>query len=256
MKVLGVMAAMFLFAAPVLADWDMGDPYKMHYPQLPNPNGWDVRVTYYTGLADDFMCTETGPITDLHIWTSFKNDIPILPHDIEFIHTAIYADIPAIPGQTYSRPGERLWHHDWYLDPPIGTVVTRPWYQQGLQGWYDPLAGIVQPNNHQQIQQWNFFIDPEEAFVQQAGMVYWLEVSFKLTPLAIEDGKRIGWKTSLQHWNDDAVYAEIVDGQPRNWLELRDPYTQESLDLAFVITPEPASLGLLVLGALALSRRR
>ena len=39
----------------------------------------------------------------------------------------------------------------------------------------------------------------------------------------------IGWKTSQNHWNDDAVYMY------NQWYELIDPVTQESLDLAFVI---------------------
>jgi hypothetical protein len=61
-----------------------------------------------------------------------------------------------------------------------------------------------------------------------------------------------GWKTSLDHWNDDAVWS--VPGTI--WQELRDPATGESLDLAFVITPEPATLSALLLGILALCRRR
>ena len=26
-------------------DWAPGDTYKMHFPQLPNVNGWDVNAT-------------------------------------------------------------------------------------------------------------------------------------------------------------------------------------------------------------------
>ena len=64
-----------------------------------------------------------------------------------------------------------------------------------------------------------------------------------------------GWKTSQNHWNDDAVWPSVSALQV-TWHELRDPITQESLDLAFVITAEPATLGLLLLGGLALLRRR
>jgi hypothetical protein len=260
MKVITAVVAVLVLVAPAMADWMPGMPYKtVNDPQLPNPLGWDVRATYYTGLADDFMCGQTGLITDFHIWTSYKGDLEIMPEDVEFIHTALYKDIPADPANpdSYSMPGERVWHHDWLLDPPIGNYVVADWYEQGPQGWIDPLAGIVlDPPDHQMIQQWNFYIDPLEAYTQIEGEIYWLEISFKLTPLAIEQGKRIGWKTSLNHWNDDAVYTEIVDGQPRVWNELLDPYTGESLDLAFVITPEPASIGLLILGGLALIRRR
>ena len=40
------------------------------------------------------------------------------------------------------------------------------------------------------------------------------------------------------------------------WRELIDPRTGISLDMAFVITPEPATLALLTLGAIAVLRRR
>jgi len=30
---------------PVRADWDPGDGHKMHFPQLPDPEGWDVRIS-------------------------------------------------------------------------------------------------------------------------------------------------------------------------------------------------------------------
>jgi len=258
MRTLTCVMALALLAAPALADWDPIDGTKMHYPQFPDPEGWDVRATYYTALADDFMCMETGPITDFHIWTSYKGDQIVDMADIEFIHTAIYTDVPATT-ETWSMPGELRWHHDWMLDPPIGPLPTMRPAGTGTQGWYDPLAGLVLQEDHHEFQQWNFFIDdPADAFEQQEGEIYWLEMSFKLTAAAIEDGKRIGWKTSgSQQWNDDAVYREVVEGQEPEWLELTDPiYPQESLDLAFVITPEPASLMLLATGAGALLMRR
>ena len=44
-------------------------------------------------------------------------------------------------------------------------------------------------------------------------------------------GPAVGWKTSLEHFRDDAVW-----GGPDNWNPLFDPITGETLDLAFVIT--------------------
>src|SRR5512137_3002215 len=70
-----------LVAVSARADWNVGDPYKMHYPQLPDlsPNGLDVKATAPKILADDFLCTQTGPITDVHIWGSWLYDR--LPYD-------------------------------------------------------------------------------------------------------------------------------------------------------------------------------
>ena len=65
-----------------------------------------------------------------------------------------------------------------------------------------------------------------------------------------------GWKTSRDNFEDDAVYYGMLPTQVWTWLPLEDPDTGETLDMAFVITPEPATLGLLLLGGLAMLRRR
>ena len=57
---------------------------------------------------------------------------------------------------------------------------------------------------------------------------------------------------SEEGWNLVAT-NEFSDWTPA---ELVDPITQVSLDMAFVITPEPATLSWLVLGGLLVTRRR
>ena len=47
------------------AHWNLGDGHKMHFPQLPDPNGWDVYATSSdvnlpVVVADDWRCSETG----------------------------------------------------------------------------------------------------------------------------------------------------------------------------------------------------
>ena len=77
------------------------------------------------------------------------------------------------------------------------------------------------------------------------------------------EGCYFGWTTADvdgypepyagNHFEDDAVWGDYPDP---NWQEIQEPYSGKSLDLAFVITPEPGTLGLLALGGLALLRRR
>ena len=72
-------------------------------------------------------------------------------------------------------------------------------------------------------------------------------------------GTEFGWKTSLDHWNDDATYYYTIDGiDPPYWNELIDPVQGVSLDMAFVITtiPEPSTIVLLMIGTGALFIRR
>src|SRR5262245_26326161 len=91
--------------SPTLADWSVGDPYKMHFPQLPDPNGLDVNFEAPLMLADDWLCTETGPVRDIHFWLSHKGgEIPA----ILGLRVEIFANIPATPN-SFSRPGASLW---------------------------------------------------------------------------------------------------------------------------------------------------
>ncbi len=267
-RCLAVMAvAVLALGAPALADWwpePKDDPqnHKMHWPQMPDPYGWDVNFTDLTEfgmpqkvLADDWACTQTGPVDDIHIWFSDREDVPEDVLQGLLVNVAIYDNVPEGPTGEPSKPGNLLW----------GPVPFQPWvifWDQGDQGWYDPNLGESVRPDHSYIYQMNITeigaagtIDP---FRQEEGEIYWLAASV-VDPLERQE-PMLGWKTSLDHFMDDAVF---IDGFPEDfvpgaWTEMYDPETGESLDLAFVITPEPATLALLGLGAagLAASRRR
>lgn len=237
MKRTGVfLAAIGLLACVAAADWDPGDPYKMHFPQLPDPQGWDVNATAPKILADDWMCTETGPVTDVHFWGSWMHDFV---GQITGIHLSIHANVP---DPTFSRPGELLWQHDF-----VPGEWTERVYGTGDQGWYNPNTGDWNRPDHELFYQYNIE-DIPDPFFQEEGQIYWLDISVTVA----DPATMWGWKTSLDHWEDDAVWSDLGGA----WQPLEDPVTFESLDMAFVITPEPASIGLLAIGALALLRRR
>ena len=213
-----------------VTDWNPGDDHKMHYPQLPDPFGWDVDATYVEGvfpyncLADDWMCSESGPVTDIHFWGSWFND---QVGTIVAFSVAIASDIPADPPSIpYSRPGVTLWERTFY---PDDWVVAGPW--EGPQGWYDPGEGFIMPDNH--VLYWQYNIENiEGAFIQEVGTVYWLSISAIVLPESPQP--RWGWKSSVDHWNDDAVHGFWYE---LDWVDLYEPPSFEtSLDLAFVIT--------------------
>ncbi len=230
-------AAVAFVAAPAAADWKEGDSFKIHFPQLPDPYGWDVNASFpMVTLADDFRCTETGPITDIHFWGSWKDDIL---GQLAKVHLSIHADDRTGP---FSKPGELLW--SWDGEP----TAIRPVDPPSMQGWLDPATGQVMPQNHQRYFQYNITKIPR-PFVQKEGELYWLDIS--ATPV----NGTWGWKTSRSpHYEDSAVWAPLDPAFPGfNWQELRGP-TGLPLDLAFVITsvPEPSSLILVGLGAAGL----
>ncbi|MBP7937104.1 MAG: hypothetical protein KA354_20865 [Phycisphaerae bacterium] len=184
-------------------------------------------------LADDFKCTMSGPITDIHIWTSFLHDIlpPEGPASLGFTLT-LYADVPAAPPLVpYSHPGIALWKK--HFAP--GEYKAGLCLHERAEWWHDPVTGEWQFPGDTQIYQYDFYINKDEAFRQREGTIYWLGVKYKADDALF----LLGWKSSLEHWNDDACYMDLTQPVP-GWKELRyggnHPMARESMDLAFALT--------------------
>jgi hypothetical protein len=243
MRVLGciiLMAGIFGSVWPAWADWNPGDSYKWLQPPDPNPDGVSVRVNFPVTLADDFQCTESGLITDIHLWGSVLYDEP--PPNAPFI-LGIWSNVP--DGQEpFSHPGTLLW--SMWFEATQYQVRPYPGFVQGAYFW-DPLKEV--DNLDGKVWQYNFNIDPKDAFRQTEGTIYWLSV----ISLAMSDS--FGWKTTdrASRWNDGAVWGlyEEWDWQPLTYFPTH-PYEGQSMDMAFVITPVPGSLLLLGSGLLGL----
>ena len=245
-------SCVFLAAVLARADWDPGDPFK--WVQLPDltPQGMDVKDFKYGDLrtssrtlADDWLCTVAGPITNIHIWCSWYKDLwpPEFPPSVSFV-LAIHSDIPASPpDQPFSMPGPVLWAQ---TNAP-GTYVVRPYAMMsvGPEGWFEPGASpFYDPYGDIYCWQYNFPI-LDSPFVQRgtptAPAVYWLEVQ-AIYP-AYSDYK-FGWKTSDMHWNDSAVYAtQFAPYADTSWGQLLypvgHPLVDQRIDLAFVVETGP-----------------
>jgi hypothetical protein len=219
-------------AGAVSCDWQPGDPYKMHWPQLPDLSFTGIDISLAQGtLADDFKCTATGPIRDIHIWGSFRDDV--LPQDgpgALTLELSIYSDVPA-QANAWSRPGTLLWQR---VFKPGEYAAAR--VHHGPEDWYDPAANQYLPGNHQQAFQYDFCIDAD-PFTQKEGTIYWLAVR----DLHTATGYTFGWKTTSPRyrWNDDAVFGRSASTSA-GWTEMTYPKQHslegETLDLAFVIT--------------------
>jgi hypothetical protein len=228
----------------VIADWNPGDPHKMHWPQLPDPNGWDVNMTWPKVLADDWLCTQTGPVTDIHFWISFERDILVPIHEI---NVSIHADIPAPWGQ--NQPGPLLWYRKFSAADPAVRIRR---YGSGPQGFFDAKTGYWNRPDHFEYYQVNLMpiVDP---FYQVQGTRYWLDLSIKLEP---GHQGRVGWKTSRDRYGSGASWQHQGFPPPWFWEPLHEPITFDKLDLAFVITPAPGALALLGLASILVARRR
>jgi len=205
--------------------WVAGDPFKMHYPQLPDETGWDVYATMPDFMADDWQCSETGWVKDIHFWGSWKdNIIGEISNFIVRIHSDLPVGHPNNPNP-YSMPGEILWER------PITNFVAEPILGTAMEGWYNPATGEVLYNNHQQYFQYNICLPSQDWFWQDAGTIYWLSIS------AMVSGPQTaqwGWKSSLNHWNDDATWT---DPTGLGWQELWEPGEVLSNPFNIIIDP-------------------
>lgn len=272
------VAVLMLLSTPATADWKPNNPddpknstnHKMHWPQMPDPDGWDVNCVFPNRVADDFLCTESGPLSDIHLWFSLERDDPDAQvlDSVEWVYVAIRADDPDPdgPGPEYSKPadGDPLWEHRFF--PDQGDIDTPVVYsEEGDQGWADPVKNIWRRPDHKTIYQANITRIPK-PFIQQGSpddpITYWLELQVKMFDNSTTD-LGLGWKTALPRydWQDDAVYwDDTTPGFTPGWQELLEWGEGRSMNMAFVITPEPGTVVMLVIaglmGLLAYARRR
>ena len=150
-------------------------------------------------LADDFLCTNAGPITDIYLWGSWlSNNIGTVTN----FWIGIYNDIPAtaanptvIPARTCS--GRR--------HSPLDNTEKLRGQREKRVFLIPPITPILGPDN----QAWFYCFHAINPFVQQGTTAsptnYWLAVRALLPP----DGTLYGWKTSLVPYNDAAVWGTV-----------------------------------------------
>jgi hypothetical protein len=164
--------------------------------------GLDVLAGPYTNLAtatmlaDDFICTQTGPISDIHIWGSWRDD---RVDQRAIFWLGLWSDVPRA-GNVASHPGVLLWSQQFnpgrYRNGLAQTVAFEQFYNP------NPPAGVI--GQDRQIWKYDFF--PQTPFVQTGSpntpTNYWLSVIVSNAP-----DKVFGWKTTPDHYNDYAVFA-------------------------------------------------
>jgi hypothetical protein len=218
---------------------------EIKWAQMPDGSPWGLDVGTLMPdlplvLADDFLCTESGFITEIDFWASWYHDEPPMmdPNMVAFT-LSLHSDVPAGGEPVWSHPGDLLWLHS--FGP--GECMVQP-FGMGEEGWFDPSLPYYDPFADTQIWLYSCPIPPAYWFQQLEGTIYWLDI--QATPMMPMN--YFGWKTSIDHWNDDGVWSmgpEPVD--PLSWAELRyppgHPLEPQSIDLAFQIWNQACAPG-------------
>jgi hypothetical protein len=207
-------------------------PAEIKWAQMPDESPWGLDVSAYAVyvLAEDFLCTESGLITEIDFWASWYDDEPPLgdPSLVGFT-LSLHSDVPAGEDLPWSHPGELLWSHVF-----AGGECTAELWSTGEEGWFAP-PDTYEPFADTQIWFYTCPIPEPYWFQQEKDTVYWLDLNADIVMVYF-----FGWKTSIDHWNDDGVWAmgaEPID--PLAWQELLYPpghdWAGASIDLAFQI---------------------
>jgi hypothetical protein len=132
--------------APCSCRWQEGDDHKMHWPQTPKSGGLDIAFNSAM-LADDWRCSRTGPVDDLHFWVSWSQNKTV---QVPGFWVTVYSDVPDPDGKgpLYSEPGQALWAR--FFGP--GDFVLRD-MPRDAQGWFDPATGQWKRDDHTSWQQ-------------------------------------------------------------------------------------------------------
>jgi len=220
-------------------------------PPATSTNGMDVLATSTNMMGDDFLCRIPGQISGITVWGSWKND----SRDTNAIfQLSLWDDVQGVPGtQTnYSHPGKQLCVTTFYPPQTPGTWIDR--YQYSLyaanlaEAFYNPdlgAAGFI--GNDTQIWRYDFYPNQFAASCWKqfgsplnGGLTYWVVLSY-IPPAGTANQYQFGWKTSITHNKDDAVYGHMnVNNLPlQDWKDLHDPRTGISKDLSFALWNYP-----------------
>lgn len=222
--------------------WDMafeltsekaGQGVKYDQPPFYDPDlkayyGWDEKsIRGDTQIvADDFPCTDSRPITDIHWWGSYPGWLESTPPSDapSAFQIGIWTDVPA--GVTeWSHPGVMIWQY----------YVSRADANETFDGfdWYD---GLIQDSCFK----YDINLPMDQWFYQETGNnVYWVSIA------AIYDTIHHfswGWKTRPKQFNDNAVIVyKPTDPIPGNLFLSGLPINDaagNSWDMSFRLTTQ------------------
>lgn len=196
-------------------------------------NSTDIYDVNPTVLADDWVCTNGLPITDIHWWGSyllFDEDVaapvntPLHPDTFLFSQ---HLDVPNDANNQlgYSYPGQQ-----------INSAST-------LLGQYavSYFGSIDHGTYFEHVYEYTFNLS--QPWTQTEGQIYWLDISAQYTDPNI--ATPWGWHTAEIPFND----AAVINGIDVGWIPY-DGTTNLAFALSTAAVPEPGAMMLFAFGGI------
>ncbi|MBN1551520.1 hypothetical protein JW979_08625 [bacterium] len=180
--------------------------YKWLQPPVYNPGspfpdcfwGWN-EISQFEGyqiVADDWLCTDSRPVTDIHWWGSYYGWMDIVPPPVKplLFHVGIWTDVPAGSGNPFSHPGVMIWETVAPIESVNETAVGCDFFpEHPMDTCFEYVFDIPQDF-------W-FYQPPQPT-------VFWLSIS-AIYPTPDPPEYPWGWKTRPLFYNDNAVVITI-----------------------------------------------
>ncbi len=251
--------------------------WPVKWSQLPKMDAygydWSSETSIGSMVADDFLCSDPLPVTDLHWWGSYYDPGVLYPYTSSDNHPD--PTIPAAGGDPEPPGILQGFNIEFYRDVPAGVDPLMPWshpgtllYEQCIPigqvtetyyGTVTRVGGMIEEN----VWQYNVLLsvpfqqdplrDPVDVTGdgEPDGTIYWL----KIQAVHCDTEIQWGWHEAETLWWDNAVQHWPPDANSPDWDLLGDR------DMAFELTviPEPSVFllaGLAGLGLLGRRRRR
>ncbi|HUV05143.1 MAG TPA: PEP-CTERM sorting domain-containing protein [Armatimonadota bacterium] len=207
---------------------------------------------YESVMADDWVCPDGLPISDIHWWGSFWLPFPgepygdysnarpnAAPGGIEGFNLKIYSDMPANDPKNpfgFSFPDAVLW------DCSIQGQANETWAFDLKDN-----GGLLKES----VYKYDTFLPEEKWFAQEKGKIYWLSVQAILP----DPTKQWGWHETTGIQNDIGV---MMKGGSEFWFI---PCGGHDMAFDLTVVPEPSSILALLTGftglvSLRLRRRK
>jgi len=173
-------------------------------------------------VADDWLCLDGSPVSDLHFWGSYPHwentqpEPPNAPPGVRVFRIQVYSDAPATTSERFSRP-DKLLYEVWvdnFSETYVGSFPVN--WPQGAEFEH----------------KYRYDLDLPRIFWQKRDRIYWLNIS----AIPRVPDYLWGWESSMDRWNDVAVRGWYQDPDSWFWNPILHPVTEEPIDMSFELT--------------------